>query len=171
MSFSDPEKSSIGLMSRKASARPLSRNHWNESRCTEIRSGSGNTSSRLAKEKRSRATGRDSKDYSLEGAGATEARQVAALETRDANRQGTATWHHSSSCANATRPWLSHLGGHLTNKVGQVGPLVKRANRSGQDRAPAWPPGRRSGPLLPTSARRWRRPPPAGPWPSGRPPC
>ena len=32
MSLSEPEKSSMGLMSRKASAKPLSRNHWKESR-------------------------------------------------------------------------------------------------------------------------------------------
>src|SRR5580658_8272890 len=75
MSLSEPEKSSIGLMSRKASAKPLSRNHWKESRCTEIRSGSGRTSSRFANEKRSRVTGRDGKDYSLEDAGANGARQ------------------------------------------------------------------------------------------------
>src|SRR5579884_834856 len=43
----------MGLMSAKASARPLSRNHLNESRWMAMRSGSGRTSSRLAKEKRS----------------------------------------------------------------------------------------------------------------------
>src|SRR5579872_7436306 len=48
-----PVKSSIGLMSPKASASPLSRNHWNESRWTEIRSGSGRASLMLAKETRS----------------------------------------------------------------------------------------------------------------------
>src|ERR1700722_19629904 len=48
-----PVKSSIGLMSPNASARPLSKNHWNESRWTEIRSGSGRASSIFAKETRS----------------------------------------------------------------------------------------------------------------------
>ena len=48
-----PVKSSIGLMSAKVSARPWSRNQWNESRWMAMRSGSGRTSSRLANEKRS----------------------------------------------------------------------------------------------------------------------
>src|SRR6202035_3397710 len=51
--LSEPVKSSIGLMSLNASARPLSRNHWKESRWIATRSGSGRASSMLAKEKRS----------------------------------------------------------------------------------------------------------------------
>src|SRR5580704_8276721 len=51
--LSCPVKSSIGLMSPKVSARPRSRNHWNESRWIATRSGSGSASSMLAKEKRS----------------------------------------------------------------------------------------------------------------------
>src|SRR6516165_2001282 len=65
INFSEPEKSSIGLMSRKVSASPFSRNQRNESRWMEIRSGSGKTSSRLAKEKRSRVTERDGKGLLL----------------------------------------------------------------------------------------------------------
>src|SRR5688500_3957283 len=53
-----PVKSSIGLMSRKASPSPCSRNHWNESRWIAMRSGSGKTSSNLEKEKRSLLEGR-----------------------------------------------------------------------------------------------------------------
>ena len=41
----------------------------NESRWMEMRSGSGRTSSRLAKEKRSRAAGRDGKAYSSQWQG------------------------------------------------------------------------------------------------------
>src|SRR5579883_2923742 len=59
-----PVKSSIGLMSRKVSASPFSRNQRNESRWMAIRSGSGSTSSRLAKEKRSGLTEREGKAYS-----------------------------------------------------------------------------------------------------------
>src|SRR3974390_422012 len=66
MSLRDPEKSSMGLMSRKVSARPSSRNHRKESRCTAMRSGSGRTSSRLAKEKRSRDAERVGKGLLLE---------------------------------------------------------------------------------------------------------
>src|ERR1039458_8519291 len=40
-------------MSSNASASPLSRNHWNESRWMAIRSGRGRASSILANEKRS----------------------------------------------------------------------------------------------------------------------
>src|ERR1019366_4520511 len=48
-----PVKSSIGLMSLNVSARPRSRNHWNESRWMATRSGNGKASSILANEKRS----------------------------------------------------------------------------------------------------------------------
>src|SRR5579875_3236146 len=48
-----PVKSSIGLMSSNASARPLSKNHWNESRWMAIKSGRGSASSMLAKDTRS----------------------------------------------------------------------------------------------------------------------
>src|SRR5579875_1793912 len=41
------------VMSSNASARPLSKNHWKESRWTAIRSGSGRASSMLAKDTRS----------------------------------------------------------------------------------------------------------------------
>src|SRR5579871_4789866 len=51
--LSCPVKSSMGLMSSNASARPLSRNHLKESRWIEIRSGSGSASSMLAKVTRS----------------------------------------------------------------------------------------------------------------------
>ena len=47
-------KSLIGLMSRKVSASPLSRNQRNDSRWMAIRSGSGSASSRFANEYRSR---------------------------------------------------------------------------------------------------------------------
>src|SRR5271166_6891506 len=48
-----PVKSSIGLMSLNASARPLLRNHRKESRWMAMRSGKGRASSMLAKETRS----------------------------------------------------------------------------------------------------------------------
>src|SRR6202790_4245539 len=76
ISFNDPEKSSIGLMSRKVSANPFSRNHRKESRCIEIRSGSGRTSSKLANENRSRVTGREGKGLLLKQGGC-ESRQGA----------------------------------------------------------------------------------------------
>src|ERR1700739_1951862 len=69
ISLSDPEKSSIGLMSRNVSARPSSRNHLNESRWIEMRSGNGRTSSRWAKEKRSRDAERDGKGLLLDDEG------------------------------------------------------------------------------------------------------
>src|SRR4029077_19075219 len=62
-----PVKSSIGLMSLKASARPLSRNHWNESRWIAIRSGSGRASLMLAKETRSGLRDRDDNGQHLQG--------------------------------------------------------------------------------------------------------
>ena len=43
-------KSLIGEMSRKASARPCSTNHWNDFRGMAMRSGSSRTSSRFANE-------------------------------------------------------------------------------------------------------------------------
>ena len=92
MSLSEPEKSSIGLMSRKASARPLSRNHWKESRCTEIKSGSGRTSSRFANEKRSRVTGRDGKDYSLEDAVAAERAPTCRPKNQGRGKRGHGNW-------------------------------------------------------------------------------
>src|SRR5258708_35241941 len=72
-----PVKSSIGLRSRKVSARPRSRNQANEARWTAIRSGRGRTSSRLANENRSRVEARDAKAYSSkrERGGSTGARQ------------------------------------------------------------------------------------------------
>src|SRR5438477_12369192 len=74
-----PVKSSIGLMSRNVSASPLSRNHWNESRWTATRSGSGSTSLRFAKEKRSLVVVRAGKGLLLRsGVG----------RTRGAPRQG-----------------------------------------------------------------------------------
>src|SRR5579871_3734107 len=109
MSLREPEKSSIGLMSRNASARPLSRNHWKESRCTEIKSGSGRTSSRFANENRSRVSGRDGKDYSLEDAVGKEARRPAALKTKDAEREGTATGQYTASSADAATSYTGHL--------------------------------------------------------------
>src|SRR6516162_1591060 len=65
--LSCPVKSSIGLMSLKASARPLSRNHWNESRWMAIRSGSGRASSMLAKETRSGLRDREDNGQHLQG--------------------------------------------------------------------------------------------------------
>src|SRR5439155_1503141 len=53
-SLSWPVKSSIGEMSRRTSATPSSRNHWNDSRWTAMRSGSWRTSRSLAKDRRSR---------------------------------------------------------------------------------------------------------------------
>ena len=58
-------KSSIGLMSEKASARPRSRNQRKESRWTETRSGRARTSSRLAKENRSGLLEREDNDLVL----------------------------------------------------------------------------------------------------------
>src|ERR1700722_1978701 len=63
-----PVKSSIGLMSANVSARPFMTNQSKESRCTEIRSGSGKTSSRFAKEKRSGVRERDGKGLLLANA-------------------------------------------------------------------------------------------------------
>src|SRR3954453_617787 len=53
------EKSLIGEMSRKVSANPSLRNHSKLSRCTAMRSGSSNGSTRLANEYRSRETERE----------------------------------------------------------------------------------------------------------------
>src|SRR5579875_217445 len=109
INLSWPEKSSMGLMSRNASASPLSRNHLNESRCTEIRSGSGRTSSRLAKLSRSRCAGRNGdKDYSLisrKGAVAGFPRSAHALSSEDARRQSTATEQYT-----ARRPDAANQG-------------------------------------------------------------
>src|SRR5258708_37848460 len=78
-----PVKSSIGLMSRKVSAMPRSRNQAKESRWMEMRSGRGRTSSRLANEKRSRVVGRDAKVYSSDcPVGGTEARVFRDSETK-----------------------------------------------------------------------------------------
>src|SRR5579864_5270700 len=62
-----PVKSSIGLMSANASARPLSKNQRNESRWMAIRSGRRNTSSRFANEKRSGLFDRDGNGRLLPG--------------------------------------------------------------------------------------------------------
>src|SRR6516165_6371702 len=62
-----PVKSSIGLMSLKASARPLSRNHRNESRWIAIRSGSGRASLMFAKETRSGLRDREDNGQHLQG--------------------------------------------------------------------------------------------------------
>ena len=72
----------MGLMSRNVSARPCSRNHLNESRWMEIRSGSGRTSSRLAKEKRSRVAGRDGKGLLLNERGWQNGGREGAREAR-----------------------------------------------------------------------------------------
>src|SRR5579875_1576674 len=93
ISLSDPEKSSIGLISRNVSASPSSRNHRNESRWIEMRSGNGRTSSRLAKEKRSRDAEREGKTYSWGSTGwkiAVDPRQVRAKDWGDAQRRTTA---------------------------------------------------------------------------------
>src|SRR5262249_15526198 len=93
ISLSDPEKSSIGLMSLKVSASPSSRNHLNESRWIEMRSGSGRTSSRLANEKRSLDAERVGKAYSWgrsdEGK-AVKARRIRVEEAVDACEDTTA---------------------------------------------------------------------------------
>src|SRR5437763_17041497 len=85
-----PVKSSMGLMSANVSASPLSRNHSNEARWMEIRSGRGRTWSRLAKEKRSRATerGKATPQGANDGAGA---RAVKPAESKGLTRTGTAT--------------------------------------------------------------------------------
>src|SRR5580658_5754519 len=62
-----PVKSSIGLMSANASARPLSKNQRNESRWMAIRSGRRRTSSRLANEKRSGLLDREGNGRLLPG--------------------------------------------------------------------------------------------------------
>src|SRR5439155_18606099 len=80
----------MGLMSANVSASPLSRNHWNEARWMEIRSGRGRTWSRLAKEKRSRATerGKATPQGANDGAGA---RPVKPAESNGLTRTDTAT--------------------------------------------------------------------------------
>src|SRR5205823_13101997 len=80
----------MGLMSAKVSASPLSRNHWNEARWMEIRSGRGRTWLRLAKEKRSRATerGKATPQGANGGAGARLVKPVCA---EGSTRAGTAT--------------------------------------------------------------------------------
>src|ERR1700722_13873983 len=70
-----PVKSSIGLMSAKASARPRSRNQRKESRCTETRSGRARTSSRLAKENRSGLLDREGNDVFLPDVGVDKGQQ------------------------------------------------------------------------------------------------
>src|ERR1700688_580110 len=62
-----PVKSSIGLMSANASARPLSKNHRKESRWMAMRSGNRRTSSRLANEKRSGLLDREGNGRLLPG--------------------------------------------------------------------------------------------------------
>src|ERR1051325_5687892 len=62
-------KSLMGLISLNASARPLSRNQLKESRWMAIRSGSSRTSSRLAKEYRSREAGTEGKENSSRARG------------------------------------------------------------------------------------------------------
>src|ERR1700692_594663 len=62
-----PVKSSIGLMSANASAKPLSKNQRNESRWMAMRSGSRRTSSRLANEKRSGLLDREGNGRLLPG--------------------------------------------------------------------------------------------------------
>src|ERR1700692_795172 len=62
-----PVKSSIGLMSANASARPLSKNQRKLSRWMAIRSGRRRTSSRLANEKRSGLLDREGNGRVLPG--------------------------------------------------------------------------------------------------------
>src|ERR1700683_2449401 len=62
-----PVKSSMGLMSANASARPLSKNQRNESRWMAMRSGKRRTSSRLANEKRSGLLDREGNGRLLPG--------------------------------------------------------------------------------------------------------
>src|SRR6516165_6857401 len=57
----------MGLMSLKASARPLSRNHWNESRWMAIRSGRGSASVMFANETRSGLRDREDNGQLLPG--------------------------------------------------------------------------------------------------------
>src|SRR5579875_2243384 len=72
-----PVKSSIGLMSANASARPLSRNHWKESRWMAMRSGRGSASSMLAKDTRSGLRDREGNGQLLPfGRGAGDGRSV-----------------------------------------------------------------------------------------------
>src|SRR6202790_3369927 len=95
ISFNDPEKSSMGLMSRKVSANPFSRNQRKESRCIEIRSGSGRTSSKLANENRSRVTGREGKGLLLKQGGCG-SRQGASLASERRDAQGGRARQHAS---------------------------------------------------------------------------
>src|SRR5579864_5625893 len=101
-----PVKSSMGLMSWNVSARPRSRNHWNESRWMEMRSGRGRTSSRLANEKRSRAgdaVAELAKAYSwlrAEG-GAAEARAVKDKIAQSRDGGTTATHQHRPAMTEA----------------------------------------------------------------------
>src|SRR6516162_1871783 len=85
-----PVKSSIGLMSLKASARPLSRNHWNESRWMAIRSGSGRASLILAKETRSGLRDREDNGQHLQGE--ETAGRGRDCRTRSASWDGKGRW-------------------------------------------------------------------------------
>src|SRR6266851_3427948 len=88
-----PVKSSIGLMSRKVSARPFWRKDWNDPRWISMRSGMGWTSSRFAKEKRSGVMEREGKGLLLRSWEATVCRGAPQhwLERRSGQRSGTAT--------------------------------------------------------------------------------
>src|SRR3954447_22055168 len=88
-------------MSRKVSASPWSRNHLNESRWTATKSGKGRTSSRLAKENRSRAMERAAKGFLLRGRG--EAR-------RERGRAAAASSDAETRSGRARQP--ASVGGH-----------------------------------------------------------
>ena len=82
-----PVKSSMGLMSLNVSARWTSRNFLKESRWTAMRSGSGRTSSRLAKVNRSRATERAGKGLLLRKTNRAARPLMAVRDTQDVQRR------------------------------------------------------------------------------------
>src|SRR3954469_15604110 len=131
-----PVKSSMGLISRNVSARWTSRNFLNESRCTAIRSGSGRTSSRLAKENRSRATERAGKGLLLrKGAGCADTPRGTNLREsarRSPRRAAAASRHLETRSGRARQPASVGPGGRYSNP-----PRVETRNGFRQGKEPA----------------------------------
>src|SRR6516162_6040770 len=98
-----PVKSSIGLMSLKASARPLSRNHWNESRWIAIRSGRGRASLMFANETRSGLRDREDNGQLLPGEKAAAEGGTAGTAGRGGRRDRTDCGSTGQVCRGARR--------------------------------------------------------------------
>src|SRR5207302_4477957 len=93
----------MGLMSPKVSASPWSRNHLNESRWMAMRSGRARTSSRLAKEKRSRVAERGK--ITPQGAGdGSGTRSVKPGGAEGETRAGTATRQYTPQATRGQCP-------------------------------------------------------------------